>query len=446
MQNPLLTRDELDIVGYRALFTYLVDGWVRRRSRLGALVRYPGWRSSHGPVADALEGFARMAPLLGAWVSAGRPTVVETTTGGSLDVARAFQQGLIAGTDPASPEYWGRMRDRDQRIVEAADIALALWLFRDPVWERLTSAEKERVSGWLLQVTGRETYDNNWHLFVVLVVVVLQQLKVSVPVEAARRHYDRVKEFYLGEGWFSDGAEGKVDYYNAWGFHYSLAWLHLIDPEWDPRFLSESLPAFVDTYRYLVGPEGFPALGRSLCYRMAVPAPLVFGHALFPVRVGAGQARRALDCTWRYFGSRGALSDGVITQGYFGPDPRIVENYSGPASCLWSLRSLVPAFLLRDESEFWRSQGEPLPVEIADYRVQVPATGWTIVGRRADRDITIEMPGAAGDDVKLEDYRLHQRLLAQIYRNPQRPENYAAKYGRATYSSAHPFCVRTPPA
>jgi hypothetical protein len=31
---------------------------------------------------------------------------------------------LLDGFGPASPEYWGAVHDRDQRIVEASDIAL----------------------------------------------------------------------------------------------------------------------------------------------------------------------------------------------------------------------------------------------------------------------------------------------------------------------------------
>ena len=37
-------------------------------------------------------------------------------------------------------------------------------------------------------------------------------------------------EFYLGDGWFTDGPDGPVDYYNAWGFYYHIGWIHRMNP------------------------------------------------------------------------------------------------------------------------------------------------------------------------------------------------------------------------
>lgn len=431
-----------DIAAYRSLFTYFVEGWTRHRSALGALATYPGWASWSGARSDALEGFARIFPLFGAWVSGGRSPIVELGDGSEIDLADVFYRGVLAGTDPASPEYWGGMRERDQRIVEAADVALSLWLFRDLVWVRLDNAERERVATWLRQVETRAVYDNNWHLFVVVVSAVLQQLGCGGMERAARKHYERIRRFHRDDGWFSDGEPGKFDYYNAWSFHYSLYWLNRIDPDWDPGFSPRALAAFLDSYRYLVGPKGFPILGRSVCYRMAAPIPLVLGYDLAPNLVSAGQARRALDCTWQYFIRRGALRGGNVTQGYFQPDRRIVENYSGPASCLWSLRSLISAFQFPDAGPFWTSAPEPLPVEREDYRVSVASTGWTIIGRQSDQSITVEMPSPLPPgEARLRPYRLVDRLLAMLLRTPQRPDNFGAKYGRTAYSSARPFCA-----
>lgn len=433
--------DPVAVDSYDALFRYFVGGWARYRSPLGAVAHYPGWRSWSGRHVDALEGFARIMPLFAAWVHGGRAPEIRLASGESVNLAAAFRAGLLAGTDPASGEYWGDIRDRDQRIVEAADIALALWLFRDTVWQELTAAQRAQVARWLSQVDGRRTHDNNWHLFVVLVERVLHTLGLPITDSSARRRYARVKEFYRGDGWFSDGEHGSFDYYNAWGFHYALFWLDEIDPHWDPGFLRDVRAAFLENYRYLIGPEGFPMLGRSSCYRFAAPAPLVFGHSSCPELVSAGQARRALDCTWRYFLNHGALSRGTVTQGYFGADARILENYSGPASSLWSLRSLIPAFYLPDQAQFWRDPPDQLPVETGDYCFRVPATGWTIRGVQKTRTITIETPAPLPPrETRLASYGLLGRLLGLMYRSPHRPENYGAKYRRRYYSSAEPLC------
>lgn len=433
---------DLGIEAYRRLFLYFVEGWERYRSPQGALVSYPGWPSWSGTRIDQLEGFSRIMPLFGAWVAAGRSSNVELRDGRSIDLAAAFRRGLLAGTDPASSEYWGAMGDGDQRIVEAADVALALWLFRRSVWLSLDSGQRDRVVRWLSLADARTVPDNNWHLFVITVNAVLEALGAPLDADSSEWRYRRVKDFYRGDGWFSDGRHGSVDYYNAWSFHYSLYWLEQIRPAWDPDFIRETRCRFLETYRYLIGPRGFPVLGRSVCYRLAVAAPLVFGHPGCPAEVSAGQARRALDETWRYFIQRGAVTGGNLTQGYFGPDRRILENYSGPGSCLWSLRSLIPAFWLPWEAAFWQDPTELLPVEEESFCVNVASTGWTIRGDRDGQVIAVEPGGASAPErVRLRSYGLIHRLLAAVYRTPQRPENSRAKYGQRVYRSDPPFCA-----
>jgi hypothetical protein len=289
-------------------------------------------------------------------------------------------------------------------------------------------------------VEGKKVYDNNWHLFPVLVDAVLHSLNVTTERSGARRHYARIKEFYRGDGWFSDGPEEIFDYYNAWGIHYELFWLQQVEPGWDSQFIGPAQEQFLSTYKYLLGSKGFPILGRSVCYRMAAPAPLVFAQAWHSREVSPGEARRALDGMWAYFIQRGALRAGGVTQGYCGPDPRILDNYSGPASCLWALRSLIAAFYLPPGSAFWSAGPLPLPVERAGYTVRVRPARWTIVGNWNTGAIRVEKPGAGTVPRPLEEYGLLRELAGTILSRPFRPANKAAKYASAVYDSAEPFC------
>lgn len=424
---------------YDDLFRYFVEGFETYRSAEGALAAYPGLRSSNGRLRDGLEAFARSAPLWGAWVRSGRSPVVRLQTGAAVDLNSLFRRGLLAGTDPSSREYWGDIADLDQRIVEASDVGLALWLMRDTVWSHLSAGERQRVGSWLNQVNGREVHDNNWHLFSVFVNAVLRSLGVPFDARGQLRHYSRFKRFYRAGGWFSDGPGEQFDYYNAWGIHYQLYWLRQVDPTWDEAFLTTVGEQFLSTYKYLLGPSGFPILGRSVCYRMAAPAPLVLAQIDGSTVVSPGQARRALDSVWRYFIRRGGVRRGAVTQGYCGDDPRVLDNYSGPASCLWALRSLVAAFYLPAGSRFWRDAPEPLPVERVSYRVLIPETGWTAVGNRDTAAVAVEKRGSAGS-IPLDEHTLLRRMAAAVLGRPLRPHNLAAKYGASIYSSATPFC------
>jgi hypothetical protein len=426
---------------YDSLFRYFLLGWETYRLPDGAGAAYPGLSSKHGAHADHIEGFARVAPMVAAWIFSGRPGAVDLPGGGRADLPALLRRGVLHGTDPESPGYWGAIADRDQRIVEASDIALALWLTRATLWETLTPPERSRVGRWLLQVNGKQVSDNNWHIFVAFTNVVLHALGQPADLGEARRHYLRLKSFYRGDGWFSDGPSAVFDYYNAWGIHYQLYWLARVDPSWDPDFIRDVSARFLGNYRYLFGPAGFPIRGRSVCYRMATPAPLVAGYAASPHAVPADEARHALDQVWRYFIARGAVRDGTVTQGYCGPDARVLDSYSGPASCLWSLRSLVMAFSREPSAALWTAAGGRSPVDTADVDVRIPAIGWRIVGRKGSGFVSIvndDSLGASKTALRSPDF-VH-RVAERVLGRPFRPANTKAKYHRGVYRGDRPFC------
>jgi hypothetical protein len=430
-----------DVSKYDDLFHYFLEGFETYRSKRGALAYYQGLLSRHGVRADALEGFSRSAPMWGAWVKSGRPRSIRLLNGNIVDLVDEFRQGLLAGTDSGGDEYWGNVSDLDQRIVEASDIALSLWLLRDSVWDTLSTSQKSQVASWLKQSEVHKVSDNNWHLFPVFIGAVLTSLNVPNDSNSMRQNYARFKEFYRGDGWFSDGPQDTYDYYNAWSIHYQLYWLQQVSPQWDRDFILTSRRQFLAAYPYLMGPLGFPILGRSVCYRMAAPVPLVFGQQINPSEVSPPEARRALDTTWSYYIRKGALKDGNVSQGYCGSDPRIVDNYSGPASCLWALRSLIVAYYMPPDSPFWTASTGHLPVEQGSYEIQIPAIRWTITGDNASGTILVKKPGeAVGPEIRMSEYGVVRQLASAFLWRPFRPDNTRAKYDLELYSSAEPFC------
>jgi hypothetical protein len=397
--------------------------------------------SRHGERADALEGFSRSAPLWGAWVHGGRPQQLRLGSGTVVDLAVEFRKGVLEGTDRSSKEYWGDIADLDQRIVEASDIALALWFFRDQVWSGLSAPQKTQIADWLRQAEVHRVSDNNWHLFPVFIESALRVLGMPGEPSDAEGHYARFREFYRGDGWFSDGPGGTFDYYNAWAIQYQLYWLQTLDPQLDRQFIDTARRAFLAKYPYLIGPQGLPILGRSICYRMAAPAPLVFGQQTDPDEVSPSEARRALDATWRYFIQKGALENGNVSQGYCGADPRILDNYSGAASCLWALRSLIVAYSMPQDSPFWRTPPGLLPVERHSYSIQIPPTGWTVTGDQETATVVINRSTSnSARPISLSDYDTVHRLATALLWRPFRPENSDSKYGLDSYSSSKPFC------
>jgi hypothetical protein len=430
----------LDQERYSELFTYLVSGLVYYRGSDCAHIYYPGASSEHGSVIDAMEGFSRILPMISAWISSGRPCVIKNFDGQPIDLIKVAKEGLLAGTNPKSKGFWGYICDYDQRIIEAADIALSVWLLRNHLWPNLSSIEKDMISKWLLSVNGKTIHDNNWHLFPVLVNEVLSSLGYSSNKMLSLKHYSRLKSFYKGNGWFTDGPNGAIDYYNAWCIHYALFWINLINPELDPNFIDGSLNDFVRNYKYFFSTDGIPITGRSICYRMAAPAPLIAAATNETDCICSGMARRALDCVWKYFIKRGAVHHGMITQGYWHEDLNLLDNYSGPGSSMWSTRSLTLAFFNPLNSNFWKAPLEDLPIEQASYQVLIPEIEWEIRGCKITKEVKIIKMNKIGIFSEEEKtLSIFHKFEISILRLAFRPQNLFTKNELHEYSSLRPF-------
>jgi hypothetical protein len=434
---------------YQALFSYFAHGFSRHASVRGGRIQYCGAASGNTTSISGLEGFARTAPLLAAWVYAGRGTVIEDPVGGrNIDLVRALKGGILSGVDAHSPDYWGDITDDSQRIVEAADIARVLWLTRALIWDRLSEREKGMIASWLSPATRAKTPPDNWMLFPIVVNLVLEQLHATPAApDLARTHgeFARYRRYYLESGWFFDAPNG-VDFYNAWGITYELFWINQIDPAFESDFITTAIKDSAAITRHLISPNGIPIMGRSICYRTAIPVPLVAASFAGPRDAAENvqpDARRALDAVWRHFIGHGALLDGALTQGYYGPDLRFLDPYSGPGSCQWGLRSLVLAFMHGAHDNFWVDAAGSLPIELADYNLMYPKLGWRIKGNAASGEIIVEIPRNPDRIAPAAPYGWVNRLLEIVLRRPFRPHNHEAKYESRYYSSADPFPLLT---
>lgn len=423
---------------YKELFDYFLSGAVRYSSPLHERIFYPGAPSGGGYQLNGLEGFARTGTLLAAWIASGRErVVVDAESGQRVDLVEFLKSGVLTGTNPEAAEYWGRIRDFDQRLIEAADIARIVWMTRETIWQKLDAGQQTQIANWLEQTSGVATHDNNWLLFPVTVAAALKALGRH-PRSDARALYDHYKSFYRESGWFWDDP-GVVDYYNAWGIDYELFWIDRLDPTFDPDFIRQTMRQSADLTSHLIGPAGIPIMGRSVCYRTAVPVPIIAESLLDPDAETEGLAHRALDAVWRHFIAHGSLRDGALTQGYYGTDLRFVDQYTGAGSCHWGLRSLVLALFHDKEAAFWAGPEVPLPIERGDYRMEYDKLGWIISGRKSSGEIRIEIPKNQATDIRASDYSWWRKMLEVVVRRPLRPENRRIKYERPVYTSARFF-------
>jgi hypothetical protein len=221
--NPFQTRSDLLHAA-----TALLKPLEQYRSPGKARIRLAtATAAGFSETAAQLEGFAR--PL---WVIPSLlPQQCQSTTGPDAAAADAATQstldtpgwldGLAAGVDPASPEYWGDVGDHDQRMVEMESIAFALLTAPEQFVPR-KSPLRENLTAWLQQVNKRRMPENNWRWFRVFVNLALVKV-LGVAVDKVRGVMERdlavLDSFYLGEGWSSDGLWGderkQADYYSG---------------------------------------------------------------------------------------------------------------------------------------------------------------------------------------------------------------------------------------
>ncbi|RKE18444.1 DUF2264 domain-containing protein [Streptomyces sp. TLI_171] len=392
-----------------------------------ALINLPGARPSwSGRRSDGLEGYARTFLL----------AAIRVAGAGGADpngLLERYAEGLATGTRHPTAEReladgdlgsWGAVTDRGQAMVEAASVALGLRLTRPWLWDRLDPAVQERAGAWLAQALHRQPVDNNWWLFPLTVGGFLAE--VGIDTDAARaaldRGLDRLDGWYLGDGWYTDGRPRAIDHYNGWALHlYPALHAHLAaDPALTARH-GARLHAHLTGYARLFDGTGAPVhQGRSLSYRFAAAAPLWAGALLGATPLEPGATRRLASGALRHFLDRGALDDrGLLTLGWHGPYPPIVQPYSGPASPYWASKGFL-GLLLPPDHPVWTATEAPGPAETADAVTALPAPGWLIQSTVADGLVRLHNHGS--DDqpagAPLPDDPLYSRLAHSTRTGP----------------------------
>jgi hypothetical protein len=355
----------------------------------GALYQLPGDRTSWtGRLSDGLEGYARTL-LLAAFRR------------DEKSLAR-YADGLAAGV----AGVWPRIEDRTQPLVEAASIAFALRVTRDLLWDRLDDGVRQRAAAWLGDALTAEPWPCNWELFPVTVGGFLEE--IGHEPELARsvidRRLDRIEQWYLGDGWYTDGDGRKFDYYNGWAMHlYPVlhAWLAA-----DDRLLArygDRLSAHLGDYARLFGGDGAPLhQGRSLTYRFATTVPLWLGALTGRTPLSPGRTRRLASGALKYFLDRGAVDEhGLLSLGWHGPNPAVLQGYSGPASPYWAGKGFL-GLLLPADHEVWTATEEPGPVELEDELRPVGPPNWLLQSTRSDGLVRLHNHGS--EDIRYDPF------------------------------------------
>lgn len=325
-----------------------------------------GAASDHDAQADRLESFAR--PLtLAAFFLQSEPHPDDAAF--REKISTWFRAGLVAGSDPQSPQYWGPDASYHQHHVEMGLMSIALQIAARDVWAPLTTAQQDQVARWFATCRGGGIVNNN-HLFMsVHILEFLGQHGYAHRTDRAviTTHLNQLETMHRGGGWFEDGINQAYDHYNAYAFHFYGLWWARLHGASDAARASrwrEWGKLFVRDYQHFFAASGeHSAFGRSICYRFNCLN--VFGLALAEnaTELAPGMLRRLCTRNLDFFLARPITqAQGCLNAGFTDRFDKIIETYSCAASPYWAAKGFSP-LLLPSSHAFWNAPEEPLPAE-----------------------------------------------------------------------------------
>lgn len=368
-----------------------------------------------------MEGYTRTRVLLASYmVGTGKTTI--QYEGKTINLVEQFIQGLLSASNPSSPDFIGDRYENNQWIAEISGLAGSIYLLKDLVWQKLSENEKEQVAKWMLSTTGRKIPNNNWYLFIANTHLVLKALGREYNQEELDFCIQKIKEFDLGNGWFTDGDESRghsIEQYNAWGFNYFLPLFALTKglPQEDNEWIVDRLKKFILSYQNFFAANGaIPMWGRSWAYRPALTIPFILGELLDESPISHGLSRRIVSGQMKFYIENGFLDENMLpTMGYLGENFDLIDPYSQYGSPYWG-NLIFMNLLIPKSHSFWTDKEQPLPVEENDYTIGDSLIGMNIFGNKKTGEVQI-----------INHRAWHQKESAAT--------KYAKKYTAFSYSS-----------
>lgn len=321
---------------------------------------------SRNPKVGYLEAFGRLLAGMGPWLG----LKDDQTEEGKLRLK--FKEQALLGikncVDPGSPDYFAWRDSSSQTLVDAAHLALGILRAPHALWEPLSNETKQHLIEELKHIRWIKPGQNNWLLF----SAITETFLYSVGVEPQREKIDEAinkfdQEWYVGDGWYSDGNHFAFDYYNGYIIHCMLVETlkhNLKAGNYQEKYdrAYKRMQRYAQQQERLISPEGFyPIIGRSSTYRNGAFQPLaqVALDKNIPEGISYGQIRAGLTAILKniykfdLYDKHGWLILGFTTS----EQGNIADTYTNAGSLYEASLSFLPLGLPADD-EFWISEPE----------------------------------------------------------------------------------------
>ena len=279
----------------------------------------------------------------------------------------ALLKGIANAVNPRNPDCLDFSKEQ-QPIVDAAFMAQGFLRAPQALWEPLDTATKSRIINNFKSLRNRAAYYNNWLLFSALTEVFL--LRIGEEADPARIDIalKKMEEWYLGDGWYSDGPYFAMDYYNSFVIQPMLVDIYrtLVDvkkmgsKEYD--LVLRRMQRYATFQERMIGVDGsFPPFGRSITYRTGAFQSLAQVALLgkYPEGLSPGQIRSAMTAMHRrMFDSCSNLDPkGWLLLGFCGGQPEVADTYTSTGSLYMTTLSFLPLGLSVNDP-FWTNKPE----------------------------------------------------------------------------------------
>lgn len=292
-------------------------------------------------------------------------------------------QAYKNAVDPQSPDYllW---EGPTQILVDAAYIAESFLRAPDATWKLLDEVTRQRYIQCFKGLRIIRPAYNNWLLFRAMTEAFLLSIGEEADRFALTVAVNKLNEWYLSDGWYSDGPEFALDYYNSYVIH--PMYVEILEVCKAKKFLTpvSTVLAICRMQRFnvfierLISPEGtYPAFGRSVIYRMGAFQTLALASWKYglPEGLSNGQVRSALSTVMRnMFSIEGNFDDkNFLRLGFAGHQPELANYYTNNGSLYMTALVFMPLALpvthpfWSDQAAEWTSQkawsGKPFPID-----------------------------------------------------------------------------------
>ncbi len=380
---------------YEGLLLSMIEPLKGRFSPGKARLELGAETAGYGNRVAGMEGYSRLLwGLVPYWAGGGK----------DVSLLPVYLEGLANGTNPDSPEYWGDLHHKDQRMVEMAAIAYGLLMIPEKLWEPLAEPSRNHLAAWLGQINLYSLAENNWQYFNVITNLALKHIGMPYSDERMEEAMAKYESFYLGNGWYSDGLRPQKDYYVSFAIHfYCLLYAKFMCDE-DPirsALFKTRAKEFAGTFIYWFDDEGKALpFGRSMTYRFAQAAfwsvSAMLELDVLPMGVLKGLIERHME-QWL----RQPIFDngGVLSIGYAYPNLNMSEGYNASGSPYWAFKSFALLALPADHN-FWTVKSEPLPkleqrLAIAECNMLICRNGYNVTALTAGQYPVLQLTHAA---------------------------------------------------